>query len=231
MDSQKTPNLFAALFGLVFQPIEMVERLLSREDPPYTGGVILSLFAIVFTPIIAQLYRWQFLETQAVAIFSLAFTLLTTAVIFILVEYALLWLMGTELEFKKFIALFCYSLAPLIPLAMTYYLFNYWVFDRLTLVTFLITGQKDADDWLFAYFPAVLLLGQGLFLVVFFAGLRLLGDMKSLSALLLTIFSAIPFFLIFMMAIKISSYIFPETDQTLFKLLYSLSDLLPFAGK
>ena len=136
--------------------------------------------------------------------------------------------MDISVPLKKLVALFCYSIAPLVPLVLGYYFTNYLLFGRLTVVTFIITGNKDAQDWLIGYFPALHLIGHILFLTVFFGGIKFLVELRSSTALSLTILSAVPFYIGFFIALILSAHLFPGSDQMMMKLLGSFAQVFPF---
>lgn len=219
-------SLLDSLFGLLSDPMSTLAELLACTKPPYGLQLLLSLLLILLGPIGLQLWRWDFLQTRTAAISSLSLIVVLSALFFIVLETFFLWLWGFKFPIDRMATLIIYCVAPLGTLALGYYAVNLAICQgRLTLTTYIITGVKDADDWLIVYFPFLHLLAKGWFIYLFYHGLRILGKMSTANAVFLSILSSIPFYLAIWVACQAVDYVLPGSNQGVLELAFSLKKL------
>ncbi|MBX7142849.1 MAG: hypothetical protein K1X79_00185 [Oligoflexia bacterium] len=212
-----------AFVGLLMEPQVTLEQLLNQERPPYALSMFNAILAILLGPPAIQLLRWDFLETRTRALAALFLMLVLTALFFILLEYLFLRLWSYRLSLLTLARLLVYAAAPLGVLALGYYIVNLSICQgRLTVASYLLTGVRDADDWLIAYFPALHIVGKMWFLYLFYHGLRILTNMRPALAVCLAIFSSIPFYLGMLSAFTFVDWLWPGSADIVAQLAMAI---------
>ncbi len=233
------PGFLSTLFGLLFYPGETLPKLLhsSSEIPvedailprvfPHVPSILLALLAAIFIPMFVQVARWDFLDTRIDEIFALLFVLILTGGMFVILErFALRCFVHEPMNSRTIFALMAYGCAPLIPLVLIGYAVNYWMFGRLTIVTFMITGVPNANDPTMKLFPVLHLIGKLLFLYTFYHGIRTERRLYPESAFFITIFSAIPFYLGLIISLYFIDAIMPGSVEASWMLTKSVVKLV-----
>lgn len=202
-------GLIDAIIGLLVEPRETVRELFSQKPPLFVPALLNIFVLVVFLPIVVQTLRWDFLQTRLFEIACLAFVLSLTAMLFILLEKVVLLLWREPLGLSDILAIFVYGCTPLIPIILSYYLFDLLRYGRLATVTYIITGVAPPGDWATSFLPLAHLLAKVLFLVVFYHSVRLLRKSGPVTSFLIVLFSSIPFYLSLGMALCTSEALVP----------------------
>ncbi len=219
-----------AIFGLLFEPGGTVTALLNYERPPYAFTIFLSLIATVYTPIVAQIYKYGSSVFNGSALLSLSIIIVFTILIFVLVEGLFLQLLGIPIGLRGLWASVAYCITPFILAIWLVYLFNYLAMGRLTLVTLFLTGYSAVDDRFLRIVPLAMLVAQLNVLVVYYHCMRFMGQMEAISAVLVTFFSLIPFYVALLISISIGEIARPGTIGLFEKILIAPISLTNFTG-
>ena len=212
--------------GLVVQPADTLRCLLACDRPPHLGSIV-ALMALVLAPIAVALYRWTFLDSQSIGVARVGGSLAAAVILSFPLCCAFLWLYGIRFRTRQLVALLVYGSAPPLLLILFYYAMNMVLLGRLTVVTFLITGNRDAHDWLILYLPVVVLAGHFLMIVVLFEGIKALGSVKGGAAAVITACSLLGFVVAFVLSLRMCAWLAPEWRDPSSRLLYSLVDITP----
>lgn len=223
----ETISFSEAFVGLLMEPRETLTQLLSYKHPPYALGMINALLAILLGPPALQLLRWDFLETRTKALVALAFVLILTGVFFLLFEHLFLRLWNCRLSLLTIGRLLAYAAAPLGTLALGYYVINLSICEwRLTIASYLLTGVRDADDWLIPYFPALHVIAKLWFLYLFYHGLKIISGMRSALALSVALLSSVPFYAGMWLAFRCVDLLWPGSADIVSHLALAITKVL-----
>lgn len=210
-----------AVVGLLLEPRQTVRNLFAQRPPLYVPAFLLCLAAVVFIPIIAEMLYWDFLETRAPAVASLALVLFLTAVIFVLLEHWFLRALGDSISRKEILAAFSYSCAPLFPIIVCYYLLDLIYTGKLSIVTFVITGVVPEDQLSLSLFPFAHVLAKICFLVIFYFSLRTLRQSGPVTTLWIALISTVPFYTAFALAMFLVNICLPGSVEAIWMFLAS----------
>lgn len=200
-----------ALFGLITEPSQVTTRLLSKDRPPFLLSLAACLLLSIYTPIIAQIFKINFLHYRTDLILSLSLVFFFSVLFFVLLEAIFLRVVGVSIEVYHMFAAIIYSLTPLIVVIWLYYAINFFFDGRLTVITYLISGYSHIDDRFLKIFPFVHLIAKIYVLMLFFFCIKALGKMHSLTALMTSLLSIGPFYIANLLAVAIAEYAFPNT--------------------
>lgn len=221
-------TLAEAILGLVVSPRETIDLLFSSpKDPPHALSILAVLVTAIMAPVAIQLLRWNFLHTRIDIIGSLLLVFLVTGLFFVILEKGLLVLFGFDVDYRQIAAAFSYGCAPVVVLALIYYLADLILFQRITIVTFMITGVPDALDWTMPYFPLFHLAAKALFLMIFFGSMRkVLAEVGDTTVFVIALGSCIPFYAALFSAIYLAELVYPGTLNGIEALVLSLAKVL-----
>ena len=211
-------------FELLADPDSALEKLISKRHPWYPVVAVAGLAAVIFAPILYFFGRYDFLETNAESIAGLAAILLATSLLFFLIAPPFLALFGTRFTTAEIATAFTYSISPLIPLVILYYAANYLLLGRQSGVLYVITGVRDAFDWLLPALPVLHVVGQILYVNVFFRTLASMRNLAPVYALMLAIMSAVPFYLSLAVVTHISGFLEPSLPRVIWRFLLLFLD-------
>lgn len=223
-------NFLDAMFGLLFEPGGTVRTLLSSARPPFSFTIFLCLILSIVVPIVAQTYKYGYTIFNIEAVASLALILFFTVLIFILVEGIFLQLLGIHVTIRQLWCTVAYCITPFILALWLIYLFNYLAMGRLTLVTLFMTGHSAVDDRFLRIIPFAMLIAQLNMLVVFFHSVRFIGELHTLTATIITLFSLVPFYVALLIALSIAELARTGTIALFQKILLSPASLTYFSG-
>ncbi len=221
MKDQERLDFFEALTGLIFEPIVTMESLLSEEDPPYGPAFLLALAISVFVPIFAQVLKYDVSLYRADAFLSMLTVVFFSILSFTILEGLLLQILGVEFRFSQLFALMSYCLAPLSMALWLLYAFNYFSQGSITLLNLLVHGPGISDDNFLHFLPFAFGLVLVSMMLLFFLGIRFLGDMHILTATVVTVFSLIPLATSLIVSVALSELVRPGSAQIFARILAS----------
>lgn len=217
-----------ALAGLITAPGATTEQLLAEKNPPHSVALLATLIGTIFGPIILHMYNYRYVIYRPEALFSLLFIFSFTLLIFILIESLFLMIIGISIRIEHVMACIMYSLAPLILFFWLVYIFNYLNNGMLSLVSFILYNNIPLSDRFIKIFPLAVTIVQINTILVFFYGIRFLGEMHTITALSVTMLSLIPLYLSFIISLFIADMASPGILNTFLQLLVSPEHLIYF---
>lgn len=224
---QERVSLFEALVGLILEPSQTVESLFEVDPPPYVPTFFLLVIGTIFTPLVAQIYKYNLQDHAVSALWGLIVMFVLALVLFIILESIFLLLMGLNFTLHGLLACIAYSLVPLFFSLWLIYLFNYLSAGRLSLITFLLSGFSSGDDSFLKVLPIVSVVVQLLMLVVYFYAIRAMGAVGSITAFMIAIISLVPLYLALLVGLMVSELLHQGIIAVFLQLLASPE--LPFA--
>jgi len=208
-----------AFLGLILTPGTTAGLLLERERPRHGVGVFVLFLFVLFLPVFYQIYKYRYLSGLGGSIISLCLIILLTCLMFCLIEWIVLALMGIEVTLRDVFTISAYSLAPVTMGLWLIYLFNYLTEGDLSVITMYLTGHMPAHDQFMQVIPATAFVLQLFMLLVFFYSIKYRGDLGGLSAFLISLFSLLPFYFSFLIAAFIGEGVRPGTVDILLSLI------------
>jgi len=210
-----------AFLGLVLTPGTTAGLLLERERPRHGVGIFMLFLFVLFLPVFYQMYKYRYLPGLGGSIISLCLIILLTCLMFCLIEWIVLTLMGIEVTLRDIFTISAYSLAPVTMGLWLIYLFNYLTEGDLSVITMYLTGHMPAHDQFMQVVPAAVVVLQLFMLLVFFYSIKYRGDLGGLSAFLISLFSLLPFYFSFLIAAFIGEGVRPGTVDILLSVISS----------
>lgn len=220
MASSSRPPLVDTLVGLMFYPAATV-RNLQRTGTPHIAALFVLLALAIFAPMVWQVMRFDFLETRSDSLVGLFSVLIFTLVAFVPLVRVVAALFRQPLSTKDVLGLVAYGCAPLIWIVVGFYLVSLYLFGRLPIVTFLLTGVENANDETMMMFPIAQIVGKIMFLRIFYFGVRERTTLESGPALALTLLSAIPFYGALFLSLFLVELAVPRLGERIVSLVVS----------
>ncbi len=214
-------NFLEALFGLMLQPGETSESLLSYEKKPYAWTLVCCLVLTFSIPIMSQYLKYGDAIYRIEVVLSFFLVEVACFLLFILLESLFLRLLRIEIGINELFASVSYCLAPVLLCLWLVYLFNYLMTGRLSIVQFLLSGNLDMSDRFINIVPIIALIAGLNVLIVFFYCVRFLGQMHSVSAMFLALISGLPFFAAAFISLMIGEMARPGTAAVFLRVLTS----------
>ena len=217
----KDLNFIEALFGLLLQPAQIVERLFRREPPPYAITLVVCLLLTIFTPIITQVLTLQVLAYRSDLLLSAAVFVVSTSVFLVIIMRSFFRLIQVSLPYNTMVRSFSYCLAPVILAIWSIYLVNYFSSGNLSVVTKLVTGYAAIDKRVLWMAPFAFGIANLSGLLIFYHCIRVAGSMHPGTAAMVTALAQIPFIFSFFLGLAVAEIMVPET-------LSIISELTPY---
>ncbi len=214
-----------ALVGLMLEPGNTTETLLNKENPPYSASFLALLMLSIFIPIVAQLVKYDMTIYNPEAIVSLVMVVVFTLLIFVFLELLFLRMFGIEASLRKVFAAASYCCAPILLALWLIYAFNYLSTGRLSILQFLLTGYVDSGDSFMRILPLAVLIAHINVLLVFCYGIRALGNLYTVNAMVFTLFSVLPFYAALFVGVSLGDRINPGTIDIFMKVISSPASL------
>lgn len=219
-------NLLDTWTAVLTDPFGTMEHLLCERDyPPYLLISSVGIMLTVFFPGIIYQYEYDIGPTQPDVTYSFILTLLITFVGFVLTMAIFLRLLGATAPMIKVFAAAVYSLVPVIPVMVTYYVANYFTIGKLTIVTYLMHSRRVDGDWFLNLFPYFLMFALFACFMVLLNALRALGTMTWLTGFLASCVTVALVVLSFIFATVIAGAVFPDTPVVTWNYFRSLPDV------
>ena len=219
MKTYRNLGLLDTLLALSTDPGGMMHHLLKeRSPPPYLLVIPVMLVAVLVAPCIYYQRHMQMVALDSPLAYSLAITILITFVTFNLFITILFSILTVNSHPLKICATSLYSLTPLIPFMLGFYLANYMVTGDLTILGFLSSGTASYDDWLTPLFPTATKAALVVCVAVFTYGVKALGSTSTLSAVTLTALCIPVLVGAFAVAITVANSLFPDTGIEVFRI-------------
>ncbi len=201
---------------LIATPVDpygsMRHLLVERQRPPYLFATLVALFVILVLPFLIFQYRYEIPTWNVQVTYAILITLAITVVVFLPACAVVLRLMAFKIRLAPLVALSIYSLTPLLPLAVGYYIVNYLVLGELSVLTYFATGRPSRTDWYIQFLPYFVMVGLFWSFMIFAQGIRILGRASLTSGILATILCAAVLFGAYLVGLTCSEAIFKDTS-------------------
>jgi hypothetical protein len=220
---QKKLSAFDALFAPLSDPYGSVKHFLVEcKRPPHVLFIIVSVLTILIGP--AFLYQLQFgissRDSQLSA--AVVLTLASTLGLFVISSTVFLNLLRIPASLPKIIASICYSLTPLIPIALGMYAANYALDGHASLVEYYAAGTIRHTDVIFEFLPfAFAIAACGIF-VVFLNCIRVIGNGSLPTSFAIAALTAAILLGSFFAALSFTESVFPNYSHPVREFIYSL---------
>jgi hypothetical protein len=222
MKNYRKLGLFDILLALPTDPAGMMRHLLcERKSPPYLGFIPPVLVAVLAGPPLYYQHSLELNPLQAPLFLSIVFTLLVTFVAFNLFTTILFKTLALEVTPIKVFANSLYSLTPLIPFMLGFYMVDYLVSGEFAILRFLASGVANYDNWLTPLFPTAMKGALCICLAVFSYGIKALGSTTTFSAFVLTSLCIPVLVGAFLVALTLANTIFPDSGVEVFRFFRS----------
>lgn len=219
-------NLLDAWTAVLTDPFGTMEHLLVERDyPPYLLLSSVCLLLTLFFPAIMFQYEYDIGPTQPDVTYSFILTLALTFIGYVLFLGIFLRMLGATSPMIKVLAAAVYSLVPIIPISVTYYVVNLYTVGKLTIVVYLMHGRRVDGDWFLNLFPYFLWFTVFACFIVLLNALRALGTMTRLTAFFAACVTVGLVIISFMAATVVAGAIFPNTPVVTWNYFRSLSDV------
>ena len=224
----KKLTLFDSMMSTVTDPHGTMEHLLiERSPPPYIFSILVSLIALLFLPIWLFQYTYEIQPADLQMTYSLCLSVALSGLFFTLFLTLILRVLGVSAPYIKILAGSVYSLTPIVPMLIAYYIGNWYTMGRLTVIGYFLTGRRAQGDWFLNLFPTFFLITEVLCFLVFTQAIRVLGKMTFLSAILSSVLSLTLLLGAFFVSTTISESLYPDTAPRVWKYVSSISDVPP----
>ena len=225
---QKNMTMADVLIATPVDPYgSMRHLLLERQRPPYLFATLIALFVVLILPFLIFQYRYEIQTWNVKVTYSIVSTLAITALLFIPCCAVLLRVMAFKISMRSLLALSIYSLTPLLPLAIGYYIVNYVVIGELSILTYFTTGRPRAADWYIQFLPYFVMLGMFWSFMAFAQGIRILGRASLTSGILATLLCVAVLFGAYLAGLACSEAIFNDTSSYVSKFFASFFSIPP----
>jgi hypothetical protein len=196
-DPSESPSLLESLIGLIFEPRNTVEALLSEDRPRHGLSLLTLLLLAVFGPIAYQFYYLGYNQQSLTAASALLVLILFTIITFLMLESWLFILLGIDASPSAIYSCLSYSFGPLILAVILVYTFNYISSGTFSLIDVLVVGKALISERFLRIFPIAIAIVQINALLVFFSGVKYIGHMHPITAVAVSLFSLIIFYIAF----------------------------------
>jgi len=219
----KNLSMADVLIGTPVDPYGSMRHLLiERKNPPYLFASLVAIFIVLILPCLIYQFRYEIAPWDVRVTYALMSTVAVTALIFLPVAVLLLRLLSLKIPLAQLLALSIYSLTPLLPLAVGYYIVNYLLIGQLSILTYLVTGVPVKTDWFIQLLPYFVMMGLFWVFMVFAQGIRVLGRISLTSGILITILCAAVLFGGYIIGLICSEAMFKDTSIHVSRFLASL---------
>jgi hypothetical protein len=202
--------------ALISTPVDpygsMFHLLVERPRPPYLFASLVALFTILVLPCLVFQYRYEIPPWDVRVTYATLTTLAIAVAVFVPTCALALRLMAFKIPLGRLLALSIYSLTPLLPLAIGYYIVNYLTIGELSALTYFATGRPMKTDWYIQFLPYFVMMGLFWIFIVFAQGLRILGRASLTSGILATIVCVGILFGSYLLGLICSEMIFKDTS-------------------
>lgn len=188
------PGFFEAFLGLLLQPGETTEQLLSAPVPPYIVRFLILGVAALYVPLLFELNRYGLGLFQSDVLFSITILCFFSLLVFLVIEALFLNLLGVNISVPQLLGIIAYCLVPATLALLLIYLFNYLSVGRLSLIQYLITGNFEGEDRFIRVMPIVVAIVLMAMLLVFHYGIRFIGEYGHFTGIVLSAFSLLPLY-------------------------------------
>jgi hypothetical protein len=211
------------LIGTPVDPYGSMRHLLvERKSPPYLFASFVALFVVLVLPCLIYQFRYEITPWDVRVTYSLITTIAVAVAVFLPSAALLLRLLAFKIPVSQLLALSVYSLTPLLPLAVGYYLVNYVLIGQLSILTYLVTGVPGKTDWFVQFLPYFVMMGLFWIFMVFAQGVRVLGRASLTSGILATILCAAMLFGCYVLGLICAEALFKDTSFHVSKFVASL---------
>jgi hypothetical protein len=212
-----------AVFMSISDPRGAMQHLLvERKKPPFLVLALALITATILVPPLIFRYRNELVDLDPKLHYATAVTLALTFAFFVLLSTLMLRVLGVSASAIKVLAATVYSMVPVIPILLGFYLGSYFVTGNVAIIRHLMTGNQVTGDYFSPYFPATLKLIIFLCWLVYLQALRAMGSMSFLSAMFVTGLSAMLLAASGFIGLTVSQSFYPETGRQILQLLGSL---------
>lgn len=212
---KKRLGLGQTFFGIISEPRATIEILFQHPRYPFPSTLLALLLIAIFLPFAIQIHLLRLPITRPEFIAGLACTLGFTLLLFLLLEWLLLAILGIQVSLRQLYALIAYASVPLTASLVCLYLANRLIDGDFTLVNFALTGYSRVNRQFMAFIPLIILLTHLAVIFVFAFGLEHLGRAYLPTSLCITIVSAVPFYASVLIGLYITESAIPGTYQAL----------------
>jgi hypothetical protein len=199
--------------------------LVEREFPPFVVISLFTVIGILFGPCLIYQFAYDLTPIQPDVTAAFVITLLVTFSFFTLLLAIFMRMLGIASPMNKIIASVVYTLIPIIPVTLTYYICNLVTVGKLSIIVYLMNGRRLSGDWFLNLFPYFL------YGAVFFCFLslmncfRALGRMTGFSAFLAAAASTGLFVTSFIAATILAGSLYPNTEIPTWNYFRNLDDV------
>jgi len=202
-----------AFFGLILEPRTTIAILFEDESPRHGLSFIIVLLITIFGPVLTQTSKYGDPFETIPAVYALALLMLITIIVFLLLESWFFMLMGIDCNSWSLFSAIGYCCAPLVVVVIFIYGFNYISSGYLSLLRVLVTGQWGYATKFVKVLPLALCIAQVSIVVLFYYSIKRVGELHTLSALCLTLFSLVPFYIAFTLGLLVAQLVHPGILQ------------------
>jgi hypothetical protein len=206
-------TLLDAWTAILTDPRGTMEHfLIEREFPPFVVISLVSVVAVLFAPCLIYQFMYELTPIQPEVTAAFVVTLLVMLVLFTLLLALFMRMIGVSAPINKIIASVVYTLIPIIPVTVTYYVCNVVTIGKPSIIIYLMNGRRLSGDWFLNLFPYFL------YGTVFFCFLalmncfRALGKMAGFAAFLSAAASTGLFAVSFVAATIFTGALYPNTE-------------------
>ncbi|GEM_PF-3100081 len=218
MNQKPTVSFLHALFGLPVNPIGTSQRLIAADYPPYSFSLILCTLFTIFVPIITQIHFLRIDAFRADLFYSLVIVIFFSMIVFSVVEVFILQLLGIHIRWGQMIATIAYSMSPITFALLVVYCYNYSVNGSLTLITLLLTGYSPVSPSVLDLIAVAFTYCQFVSFLIFASCVKEIGHGHWISATVVTLITAIPFYLCVVVGLALSELAVPGTIKTVYEI-------------
>jgi len=220
------PSFLATLSGLLATPSSTIQRLLLSERQPYVLTLLSLTILTLFAPILGVVFLYEMTAYPVPVLVSLCAIPLVTLLFFFFAETLFLDLLGMPVGLRDVVALVAYASFPPTIMLLFVYIFNYAAEGNLSIVLYLLTGNPLKNDQFLRVIPYATLIAHLSWLVVFYYGLRAYSSVHWLTSGMITICSAVPFYLSLAIAVAFAEVIRPGSLEILLQVVTPFGNLI-----
>ncbi len=186
--------------------------LIERKRPPYLFATLAALIVVLVFPVMIFQYRYELTTWNVNVTYAMLTTLATTVALFVPCSALVLRLLALKIKLIQLLALVIYSFTPLLPLAIGYYIVNYYAIGEVSVLTYFATGRPSQTDWYIQFLPYFVMLGMFWSFMIFAQGIRILGKASLTTGILATIICVVVLFGAYVVGLTFSEVLFKETS-------------------
>lgn len=206
-------NFLEALMGLILAPHETTSILFQTRNPPYGWTLFMCLLCSIFVPFFAQSVKYGYPILTSGVVIALTLLLFFGLLLFLIVEGLFLQILKVTFNMQSLFSCIAYALTPMILCLWLIYGFNYLSEGRLTMFTYLLTGNGTLEDNFLAILPFAFLICAVWILVVFFYSIKHMARVGFMVSFLVTALSLIPFFVSGVLSLIVGELVKPGTIE------------------